>query len=104
MISNLYCPNPRRVAAGKFNRSKRQGLTAAGRERLRQAALAQRPWQFSTGPRTSPGKAQAATNGKVRQQGVLSVRDRRRLVSDCTVLVTDMAVTRRQAAELLAGT
>ena len=50
-------PNPRRVAAGRLNRAKCQGLTEAGRQRLREAALANRPWQFSTGPRTAAGKA-----------------------------------------------
>ena len=45
-------PNPRRVAAGERNRTKRRGLTAEGREKLRQSALAARPWQYATGPRT----------------------------------------------------
>ena len=37
-------PNPRRVAAGRRNRAKRQGVTPEGRERLREAATLNRPW------------------------------------------------------------
>jgi hypothetical protein len=59
-------PNPRRVAAGRQNRAKRKGLTPAGRERLRQAALRSRPWQFVTGPRTAAGTARSAQNGRSR--------------------------------------
>ena len=49
-------PNPRRVAAGRRNWLKRKGLTPDSRERLRQAAFANRPWQHATGPRTAEGK------------------------------------------------
>ena len=67
-------PNPNRVRAGRLNRLKRQGLTPAGRERLRQAALRNRPWRFATGPRTPEGKARVAANAKAGQQGPKSVR------------------------------
>jgi len=72
-----HCPNPRRVAAGRKNRLKRRGLTAAGAEKLRQAALLNQPWSRSTGPRTEEGKARAARNGKLRQKGKHSVRELR---------------------------
>ena len=73
MSASPPCPNPRRVAAGKLNRRKRGPLSPEGRERLRQAALANRPWLASTGPRTPEGKARAARNGKARQKGEQSV-------------------------------
>ena len=57
-----------------MNRAKRRGLSADGRERLRQAALANRPWEGSTGPKTTEGKARAADNGRSRQAGPLSIR------------------------------
>lgn len=69
--------NPRRVAAGRKNRLLRGPLTAAGRERLRQAAHAVKPWLKSTGPQTAAGRRQAAQNGKVRQIGALSIREAR---------------------------
>ena len=47
-VSNLVAgimvaKNPRRVAAGKLNRTKRQGLSPAGWERLRQTAAKKLP-------------------------------------------------------------
>jgi hypothetical protein len=68
-------PNPRRVAAGRANRARRGPLTEAGRERLRAAALRNKPWLHATGPRTAQQKAQAALNGKRRQCGPRSVRE-----------------------------
>lgn len=69
--------NPRRQAAGKRNQALRRGLSEAGRDRLREAALSHRPWELSTGPRTATGKAIAAANGKRRQKGRYSVRELR---------------------------
>lgn len=40
----------------------RKGLTPKGRERLRQAALRNKPWRLSTGPRTPEGKARSRAN------------------------------------------
>ncbi len=94
-------PNPRRVAAGKVNRQKRRGLTFEGRERLRQAARANRPWEHTTGPRTPQGKARSARNGKVRQKGPQSVREIRRSLADLTALLNDMVEGRNLVAELL---
>jgi hypothetical protein len=68
-----HTPDPKRVAAGRLNWSKRKVFTPDGLERLRQAALENRPWRFSTGPRTAEGKARAAGNGKRCQKGPLSV-------------------------------
>ena len=61
--------DPRRVAAGKFHYAKRKGLTPEGLERLRAAALANKPWLHSTGPRTPEGKARSAANGKLGPEG-----------------------------------
>ena len=94
-------PNPRRVLAGQRNRQKRGPLTAAGRERLRQAALEHQPWLRSTGPRTPIGKARAAANGKARQRGELSIREVRASVAAEVGLISDMAAGRRLVAELL---
>ena len=88
-------PNPRRVAAGKLNRAKRKGLTPEGRERLRQAALKNRPWQFSTGPRTPEGKAKAALNPQKQQLGPLSVRAIKRGLADLRALAQEMRDSRR---------
>ena len=49
-------------------------LTAEGRQRLREAALRNKPWQYSTGPRTPEGKAKVAQNGRYRQRGRKSKR------------------------------
>jgi hypothetical protein len=70
-------PNPRRVAAGRANRALRGPLTEAGRRRLREAIRRVRPWERSTGPRTSDGKQRSAANGRVRQRGEKSVRELR---------------------------
>lgn len=51
-----------RQLAGRMNRAKRKGLTPEGREALRQAAIANRPWEHSTGPRTLAGKAMSRWN------------------------------------------
>lgn len=90
--------NPKRVAAGRANRAKRGPLTPAGRERLRQAALANRPWVHSTGPKSVEGKRQAARNGKTRQLGPESVREVRRELHDLRHLLGDWREERRAAA------
>jgi hypothetical protein len=66
MTMNQQRPDPKRVLAGRLNRLKRRGITPEGREKLRQLALVNRPWQFATGPRTPEGKARAAANGRRR--------------------------------------
>src|SRR5215468_5412938 len=90
-------PSPRRVAAGRRNRSLRGPLTAEGRERLRQAALAARPWLHARGPTTPTGKARSARNGRGRQVGEVSARAVRRQVAALAGLAADMAALRRLA-------
>jgi hypothetical protein len=64
--------NPARVAAGRVNRAKRRGYTPEGLERVRQAALRNKPWLHSTGPKTAAGKAKSAKNRR-RRPGLRSV-------------------------------
>lgn len=88
-------PNPKRVAAGRLNRAKRKGLTPEGRERLRQSALKNQPWRFSTGPRSPAGKAKVALNGRKRQNGPVSVRELRAQVADLRKLAAEMQEGRK---------
>jgi hypothetical protein len=85
--------SPRQIA-GRQNRMKRNGLTPQGREKLRETALANRPWQFK-GPPTAKARAASRANGKVRQIGELSVREVRAAVSEVKALCTHMAELRR---------
>lgn len=89
-------PNPRRVAAGRRNRSRRGPLSATGLQRLREAALRHRPWRYATGPKTAAGKARVAQNGKKRQCGPHSVRDIRAELSRVRPLLRELREVRRQ--------
>ena len=55
-------PTQRQIEAYRRNWAKHGPITPAGRERLRQAALRDRPWEHSTGPRTPAGKAKSREN------------------------------------------
>jgi len=90
-------PSPRRIAAGKLNRMKRKGLTEDGRERLRQSALANKPWLKSTGPRTAEGKAKTALNAMKRQKGNSSIRRINRELHDLRELLGEMETARTAA-------
>ena len=83
-----------RQIAGKANRAKRGQLTPEGRQRLRDAALANQPWQHATGPRSIEGKRQAAANGRSRQQTELSVREVLRLSGDISAMIRSMTELR----------
>jgi hypothetical protein len=89
-----HIPNPRKLAACRLNLAKRKGLTPEGRERLREAALKNQPWRFSTGPRTAAGKAKMALNGKRRQLGPRSVREVRADLAGLRAMLKDMQTTR----------
>jgi hypothetical protein len=89
---------PRQIA-GQQNRQKRNSLSPAARERLRQAVLRNRPWERSTGPRTPQGKLQAAHNGKCRQTGRLSLRELRALALAASASALKLANLRQQAFE-----
>lgn len=90
-------PSPRRVAAGKRNQLLSRGLSDRGRERLRESALRSQPWQHATGPRSDPGKARVAANGKLRKKGQLSVRDLRAQLRDAR---SSIKTVRRLLSEL----
>jgi hypothetical protein len=92
--------NPRRQAAGRLNQLKSNGMTLAGRAKLRAAALLNRPWQWSTGPRTGPGKAKAADNGRVRQKGEVSARELRAEIAKACDLLRELQELRRSVEEL----
>jgi hypothetical protein len=62
---------------------------------LRETALANQPSRFSTGPRTAAGKAKAAANGKTRQTGQRSIRERSADLADVTATVEAMRDLRR---------
>jgi hypothetical protein len=89
------CPNPRRVLAGRKNRAKRRGLSDEGRERLRLAALANKPWVHATGPRTAEGKARSSVNGRSRQKGPKSIRELRSELAESMALVKRMTLFRK---------
>ena len=63
---------------------------------MRRVALANKPWQHSTGPKTVEGKRRAALNGKARQEGESSAREVRRLLAGLASLAGDMAALRRR--------
>ena len=72
------------------------GFSVAGRERLRAAALASRPWEHSTGPRTAEGKARSAENGRSRQEGPISAR---RVRSEADVLIRGLQAVAKMASD-----
>jgi hypothetical protein len=64
---------------------------------LRAAALVNRPWLHSTGPKTAEGKARVAENGRGRQAGEPSVRELRRELAAVGGLAAALAALRRLA-------
>jgi hypothetical protein len=53
-------------------------------------------WKSSTGPRTPAGKANVALNGRARQKGKYSVRQKRAMTAETRALINRMAALRRQ--------
>jgi hypothetical protein len=87
-------PNPKRVAAGRLNRTFRGPLTPEGREKLRQSALRTRPWEYC-GPRSPAARAQSRLNGKARQKGPHSVREVRAALAEVRDLIKQMREARK---------
>ena len=52
----------KQIHANRRNLAKRRGLTPEGRERLRQSAINNKPWQQATGPRTEAGRPRTRMN------------------------------------------
>lgn len=52
----------RMIEANRRNRAKRGNLPPEALQRLRVAALRNRPWEHATGPRTAEGKRRASMN------------------------------------------
>jgi len=75
---------------------KRKGLTPEGRRKLSEAALRNRPWEKSTGPRTEEGKARSALNGAYNQTSSISIREMHQKVHDVEVSVQELAELRRR--------
>src|SRR5437764_1321947 len=101
MIRPATSPNPRRVAAGRRNWSKRRGFTPEGLARLRQSALEHQPWTHATGPRTIEGKARSAANGRVYQQGPLSIRQIRAELAGVRALIDQLRDGRKQVGGVI---
>jgi hypothetical protein len=70
-------------------------FSAESRERLRAAALANRPWEKTRGPITPEGKARCAQNGRFNQRGEKSRRELRADVAGVLALIREMTATRR---------
>jgi hypothetical protein len=94
-MNTSQSPDPRRVAVGRLNRQKRRGLTAEGREALRQAAYLTKPWLYKPGPKTPEGKARSARNSKVQQKNEKSVRELARELAGLSRLADEMAALRQ---------
>ena len=60
--------NPKRVAAGRRNRTLRGTLSDTARQLLSEAAHRTRPWEHATGPTSETGKAKSAANGGANQK------------------------------------
>jgi hypothetical protein len=101
---SLAAANSKRVTAGRLNRRKRGRLTSGGRQKLREAAHRNRPWDHSTGPRTLAGKTQAARNGKKRQVGPRSVREVRAEIAGVAALIRQMCRGRERVEQALEAT
>ena len=98
METQTTMKSPARVAAGRRNRQLRGPLTDEGRRRLREAALATKPWKRSTGPRTAEGKAAVAENGRKHRKGEMSVREQRAALAEVNILFAEMATLRKSVA------
>ena len=90
-----------RTLAGRRNRQLKGPLTEAGRQRLRDAARRNQPWQFSTGPRSLAGKAKAAMNGHRHRANPQSERQLRAGLAVAMSFLVEMAQLRQAINERL---
>jgi len=77
MDGSIEDAEPVSPASDRSDGEKTAGLTPEGRRRLQEAALANRPWEHSTGPRTAEGKARSAANGLAGRQPAFPRLDQR---------------------------
>lgn len=91
----------RQRAANRLNRAKRRGLTAEGRERLRQAALLHKPWRFATGPVTAAGKARSRLNARKTGEHDAAARARRARAAAIAQLQRELPAVAPELARLL---
>ena len=84
----------RRPADLGYPRPRRYRLSPEGRERLLSAALQNKPWEKSTGPRTAEGKARSARNSRPRSDQPC-IRELRAELAGVFALVSRMEATRR---------
>ena len=68
---------------------------------MRLAALANRPWEHSTGPRTPEGKSRSAANVKIRWAGLGSACEVKALVSGADELLARLVEARKLILERL---
>ena len=90
-------PNPKRVSAGRLNQLKRKGFTPEGLQRLRESTLRNKPWQYSTGPKTPEGKARSAQNGRYNQTCSIPREQRRREMAEIGDVVAGLVSARQLA-------
>jgi hypothetical protein len=89
--------DPGRFRIARENRARWRGHSVAGLERLRQAALRNRPWRFSTGPRTPEGKVICAANGRRLKRDIYSFPEIRGEIKQANALALALAELRERA-------
>jgi hypothetical protein len=91
----LKTKNPRRIAAGIINGSKRRPWDKQDIQRLREQCLQRRPWLKSTGPRTDEGKYRSRANGYGHLPDPKSLRQIWASLADVNGMMAQMAELRR---------
>lgn len=83
------------MAAGRLNQLRRLEATPEQRERYRQAALVNKPWLKTTGPKTAAGKAKSAANNRARRCCQLEAQLMREDKAELALLVMSMRLMRQ---------
>ena len=94
MPTRLSRTPSRRRADSAAPRRRRYRLSPEGRERLLSAALQNKPWEKSTGPRTVEGKARSARNSRPRGDQPC-IRELQAELAGVFALMDRMVATRR---------
>jgi hypothetical protein len=93
-------PDHGRVVAGGVQQLKPKYFSPEVRQKKRDLALKNRPWQFATGPKTPEGKARVAQNGRYAQKGVLSRRQIACRLAEFDAMANGLAEMRRRIGDL----